>query len=308
MDIIKARQILLKGKTIYDMKLNVAYYARVSTDKQDQLNSLENQSKYFKEMILENKNWNLVGEYIDEGISGTAVTKRNNFLKMIEDSKKGMIDLIITKEISRFSRNVVDSIRYAEELLQNGTALYFLSDNINTLYPDSEFRLTLMSSLAQDEVRKLSERVKFGIKRMIKDGKVIGCPIGYTNDNGKLIINPKEKDIVEILFNLYSTGNYTFEYISNYLKDRGYLTKKGSKYSTATLRKILLNPRYKGYYTANLSYVESYKTHKKVRTPIDEVIMYKSDKIPVIIKEDIWNKANEIYSLKKHKTPAIRDL
>ena len=180
MNILKTRAELSSGKTIYDMNLNVGYYARVSTDKDDQLNSLENQSKYFREMISENKNWNLIGEYIDEGISGTQVLKRDNFLKMINDSKEGKLDLIITKEISRFSRNVVDSIKYTEELLNNGTVVYFLSDNINTIYPDSEFRLTLMSSLAQDEVRKLSERVKFGIKRMIKDGKIIGSSLtGY---------------------------------------------------------------------------------------------------------------------------------
>ena len=161
MNILKTRSELLSGKTIYDMDLNVGYYARVSTDKDDQLNSLENQSKYFREMINENKNWNLVGEYIDEGISGTQVNRRDNFLRMVSDSKKGKLDLIVTKEISRFSRNVVDSIKYTEELLNNGTVVYFLSDNINTIYPDSEFRLTLMSSLAQDEVRKLSEFYEF---------------------------------------------------------------------------------------------------------------------------------------------------
>lgn len=179
-NIAGARREIFNGKTIYEMKLNVGYYARVSTDKDDQVNSIENQSNYFKDMIKENNNWTLVGKYIDEGISGTSIKNRENFLKMIEDSKKGIIDLIVTKEISRFSRNVIDSIKYTEELLRNGTIVYFLSDNINTIYPDSEFRLSLMSSLAQDEVRKLSERVKFGIKRMIKDGKVIGGSLtGY---------------------------------------------------------------------------------------------------------------------------------
>ena len=112
MNIVKTRSELLLGKTIFDMNLNVAYYARVSTDKDDQLNSLENQSNYFKEMINENKNWKLVGEYIDEGISGTSIKNRDNFLRMIEDSKTGKLDLIVTKEISRFSRNVIDSIKY----------------------------------------------------------------------------------------------------------------------------------------------------------------------------------------------------
>ena len=174
MDIKKAREELRKGKTIYDMNLSVGYYARVSTDKDDQLNSLENQQKYFEEMISENKNWNLYRGYIDEGISGTAVNKRESFLQMIEDATMGRIDLILTKEISRFSRNTVDSIKYTEYLLKQGVIVYFLSDNLNTIQEDAEFRLTIMSSLAQDEVRKLSERVKFGINRMIKDGKLIG--------------------------------------------------------------------------------------------------------------------------------------
>lgn len=131
MNVLQTRSELLFGKTIFDMNLNVGYYARVSTDKDGQLNSLENQSNYFREMISENKKWNLVGEYIDEGISGTSVKNRDNFLRMIEDSKQGKLDLIVTKEISRFSRNVVDSIKYTEELLNNGTVVFFISDNIN---------------------------------------------------------------------------------------------------------------------------------------------------------------------------------
>lgn len=305
MNIVKIRNELLLGKTIFDMNLNVGYYARVSTDKDDQLNSLENQSNYFKEMINENKNWHLVGEYIDEGISGTSIKNRDNFLKMIEDSKTGKLDLIVTKEISRFSRNVIDSIKYTEELLNNGTVVFFISDNINTIYPDSEFRLTLMSSLAQDEVRKLSERVKFGIKRMIKDGKIIGNNLtGYYMKDGKMIINEKEKPIIETLFNLYVTGRYSFDKIAQILYEKGYKNKKNKAYSGTTLRKFLTNPRYKGYYTANLTKVENYKTHKKIKMPKEEHIIYKSDLIEPIVSEELWNKANKIYE-EKHKNRNI---
>lgn len=298
-NIAGARREIFNGKTIYEMKLNVGYYARVSTDKDDQVNSIENQSNYFKDMIKENNNWTLVGEYIDEGISGTSIKNRENFLKMLEDSKKGIIDLIVTKEISRFSRNVIDSIKYTEALLRNGTIVYFLSDNINTIYPDSEFRLSLMSSLAQDEVRKLSERVKFGIKRMIKDGKVIGGSLtGYYKKNGKMIVNENEKPIIEILFNLYITGKYSFERISKILYNKGYKNKKGKPYSGTTLKKILTNPRYKGYYTANMSRIESYKNHKRINLPSTEHIIYKTNLIEPIIPEEIWNKANEIYNHK----------
>lgn len=299
MNIIKVREELLSGVSIYDLNLHVGYYARVSTDKEDQINSLENQSNYFKDMIKDHPNWSLVGEYIDEGISGTNIKNRTNFLRMIEDSQKGKLDLIVTKEISRFSRNVIDSIQYTEELLKNGTVVLFLTDNINTIYPDSEFRLALMSSLAQDEVRKLSERVKFGINRKIKEGKLIGNTLtGYKYVDGRLVINPEEKEIIEIIFNEYCKGE-TFTSISNYLYSLGYKTKKNTKYSTTTLRKILLNPRYKGYYTAKLTRVESYKTHKKVACKEEEKIIYKSDLIEPIISENLWNKANKMYSIRK---------
>jgi len=297
MNIKSAREELQVGKTIYDMNLRVAYYARVSTDKDDQLNSLENQSNYFKEMIEENDNWTLVNSYIDEGISGTAVKKRESFLRMIEDAKLGKIDMILTKEISRFSRNTVDSIKYTEKLLKYGAIVHFLSDNLNTIFPDSEFRLAIMSSLAQDEVRKLSERVKFGMKRMVKDGKLIGGGnlTGYFKKDGKLVINEEEREIIEIIFNLYATGKYSFLAISDKLRQKGYLNTKGNPYSDTTIKKIVMNPRYKGYYTANLSYVEDYKSHRKIYNHKDEWIIYKDiEKCPPIINEELWNRANDV--------------
>ncbi len=299
MDIIKARQQLLIGKTIYDMKLKVADYGRVSTDKDDQLNSLENQVNYFSDMISGVKNWTHVKSYVDEGISGTQVNKRDQFLKMIEDAKLGKIDLILTKEVSRFARNTVDSIEYTELLLKYGVIVFFISDNINTIYPDSEFRLTLMASMAQDEVRKLSERVKFGIKRSIKDGKLGGSSLtGYDKKNGKLIINEQEAPIVRILFSLYASGQYGFSKIAKILKDKGYYTKRGKQFSTTTLKKMLKNYRYKGYYTANLSTVENYKTHRKKINPKDEWIIYKdkTGNVPAIISEELWDRANKIYN------------
>ena len=304
MDVKKAREELRKGKTIYDMNLRVGYYARVSTDKDDQLNSLENQQNYFEEMIAENKNWTLVRGYIDEGISGTAVKHRDSFLKMIEDATLGKIDLILTKEISRFSRNTVDSIKYTEYLLKNGVIVYFLSDNLNTIQEDAEFRLTIMSSLAQDEVRKLSERVKFGVNRMIKDGKLIGGNLtGYFKKNGRYEINPKEAPIIEYLFTTYASGSIGLKKIGEELATMGYLNSKGEPYSQTTLAKFLTNPRYKGYYTARLTEVEDYKTHKKKKVPKEKQVIYKDDRIPAIISEELWDKANILHE-KRKKLPS----
>ena len=308
MDIRKTREELRKGKTIYDMPLRVAYYARVSTDKDDQLNSLENQKNYFEEQIRENKNWIFAGGFIDEGISGTAVKNRTQFLNMIEASTLGKIDMIITKEISRFSRNTADSIKYTQYLLKNGVIVYFLSDNLNTIQEDSEFRLTIMSSLAQDEVRKLSERVKFGINRMIKERKLIGGNLtGYYKKNGKYEINPKEEPIITYLFETYATGKVGLKKIGQDLAKMGYLNSKGDVYSQTTMAKFLTNPRYKGYYTARLTEVEDYKTHKKKKVDKEKQIIEKDDRIPAIVSEELWDKANALHE-KRKKHPASHKL
>lgn len=300
MNIKKAREDLRKGKAIYDMPLKVGYYARVSTDKDDQLNSLENQQRYFEDYIKENKDWTFFKAYIDEGISGTAVKNRTQFLKMIEDATLGKIDLILTKEISRFSRNTVDSIKYTEYLLKNGVIVYFLSDNLNTIQEDAEFRLTIMSSLAQDEVRKLSERVKFGINRMIKDRKLIGGNLtGYYKKDGRYEINEEEAPIIRYLFETYASGKVGLKKIGEDLAKMGYLNSKGEVYSGTSLAKFLTNPRYKGFYTAKLTEVVDYKNHTKRKVPKDQQIIEKDDRIPAIISEELWDKVNALYNKRK---------
>ena len=158
MNVLQVRRELRNGKTIFDLPLRVTFYARVSTDKDEQINSLENQVQYYTELVQSKPNWTFVPGYIDEGISGTSTKKRDSFLRMITDAKAGRFDFIITKEISRFSRSTLDSIQYTQELLEHDVGVLFQNDNINTLDSDSEFRLVVMAGVAQDEVRKLSER------------------------------------------------------------------------------------------------------------------------------------------------------
>jgi DNA invertase Pin-like site-specific DNA recombinase len=145
--------------------LNVGGYGRVSTDKTDQLNSLAAQIKYFTEYINSHPGWNFVGVYYDEGITGTSVKKREGFNRMIEDAEKKKLDLILTKEVSRFARNTVDTLSYTRRLSEKGVGVIFTSDNIDTREKDGELRLTIMASIAQEESRKISERVKWGIRR-----------------------------------------------------------------------------------------------------------------------------------------------
>ena len=177
MNILQLRSELRSGRTIFDLPLRVTFYARVSTDKDEQLNSLENQVQYYTELIQSRPSWTFIPGYIDEGLSGTTTKRRDSFLRMIRDAKAGRFDFIITKEISRFSRSTLDSIQYTQELLDHGVGVLFQNDNINTLDTDSEFRLVVMAGVAQDEVRKLSERLKFGFRQAIKNGRVLGLSL-----------------------------------------------------------------------------------------------------------------------------------
>ena len=297
MDIYDIRTSLNAGKTIYDLPLRVTYYARVSTDKDEQLHSLSAQVRYYTEFIQRCDNWTFVDGYIDEGISGTSVGKRENFLRMIEDAGANRFDFIVTKEISRFSRNTLDSIQYTQELLRCGVGVLFQSDNINTLMPDAELRLTIMSSIAQDEVRKISERVKFGFKRAIENGVVLGNSRiwGYEKQAGSLVIKEDEAEIVRIIFDLYANQQMGIRTIANHLTDRGYKNTRGNDFSFSTIRGILCNPKYKGYYCGGKSCKYDYKIKDRKYFAREEWVMYKDEEtVPPIVSEELWEKANMI--------------
>ena len=287
----------MTGKSVYDIPLRVTFYARVSTDRDEQLNSLENQITYFEKYIKGIENWTYINGYIDEGISGSSALKRDDFLRMIEDGKNSKFDLILTKEISRFSRSTLDSIKYTQDLLSYGVGVLFQSDNINTILPDSELRLTIMASVAQEEVRKLSERVRFGLKRTIEKGEVLGNNKiwGYRVENKALFTDDEESKMVKMLFTLYAEGQYGFYTISNLLFEKGYTTRKGTPFNNTTLKRIIQNPKYKGFYRTNTIRTLDYKTKKQIKLPKDEWITYESkDKIPPIVSEELWEKANAI--------------
>ena len=309
MNLISIRNKLLSGTPISNLNLRVTYYGRVSTNQDIQLSSLSNQEDYFKQMILNNINWTYIEGYIDEGITGTSTLKRTNFLRMINDAKQNKFDLIITKEISRFSRNTLDSIKYTRELLNYGVAVLFLNDNINTIYPDSELRLTIMSSMAQDEIRRLSERVKFGVSMSIKKGKLLGNNklYGYNKKNNKLYINKKASLIIKEIFTLYGIYNKSTTYIRDYLNNKGITTNYGNKWSTTTIQRILKNPKYKGFYCANKTFTEDYMSKKVKYLSKEEWVIYKSSKqIPIIIEESLWNKVNnKLTNNSKHITKNV---
>ena len=307
MELYKIREEL-KYKSINDIPLKVTFYARVSTDKYEQKNSLENQISFFKDMISQNSNWTYVEGYIDEGISGTSTEKRDSFLKMIEDGKAKKFDLILTKEVSRFARDTLDSIANTRELLKYDVGVQFLNDGINTLMPDSELRLTIMSSLAQDEVRKLSERVKFGYQRSIKNGRVLGNNDiwGYDKKDCKLVINEEEAKVIKRIFELYTTGKYGFNTVAKMLYDEGYKNKNGNKFSMTTIAYIIRNPKYKGYYCGNKTTVADYKLKTIVKKDKEDWVVYKDyENVPPIVSEEIWELAQKIYNQRSAKVKDI---
>lgn len=295
MDLYTVRNNIMRGAALQELNLRVCFYARVSTDKDEQLHSLSNQISFFNDYIGKIPNWEFVCSYIDEGISGTQVKKREEFLRMIRDAKRHKFDLILTKEISRFSRSTLDSIKYTQELLSNGVGVYFLNDNINTILPDSELRLTIMSSIAQDEVRRLSERVSFGMKRSIDNGVVLGSSniYGYVKDKGKLVIDDEQAKMIKIIFDRYANTTDGLSKVSRYLFNLGYKSRNGKRIDTTILTRIIENPKYKGYYCGHKSKVLDYRTKQRKRLNESDWIIYKDyDNVPPIVSCELWERAN----------------
>jgi len=298
MDIHTIRQHL-KTKTVYDIPLRVTFYARVSSESDEQLNSLGNQVSYYEEFIRKNPAWEFVEGYIDEGLSAATTKRRENFHRMVEDGKAGQFDLIITKEITRFARNTLDSIQYTRELLSAGVGVFFQNDNINTFDEDSELRLTIMSGIAQDELRKLSSRVKFGHAQAIKKSVVLGNSriFGYVKDGGRLVVDETEALMVRELFELYATGLYSMKQIETIFWEKGYRNHNGKKIAHTTMSGMISNPKYKGYYVGNKVKVIDLFTKKQKFLPPEEWVMFKDETgeiVPAIVDEELWEQANAV--------------
>ena len=289
---------IMLGEKIYNLPLRVCYYCRVSTDSDVQLNSLDNQLEYYENYIKSKPKWIFSGGYIEEGKTGVRVDVRPSFKKMIQDAKHKKFDLIITKEVSRFARDLEDSIHYIRELKDSGVGVFFENQNLNTFDYNSELILNIMFNLAQDESRKLSSRVKFGHRQAIENGHVLGSSniTGYRKDNCKLVIVENEAKFIKTLFELYATGKYGFLKLSKKLSELGYLNKKGKLYDKDSLKRMIENPKYKGYYRARTYEILDYRTKRRKKNNLDEQILYKckDGSIPAIISEELWDQANRI--------------
>jgi len=303
MNIYEIRDAIKLGQRIYDLPLRVTSYSRVSTDSRDQLNSLQAQTRYYDEFFDRYPMWIRVEGYVDEGITGTRTKKREDFNRMIEDAMNNNFDLILTKEVSRFARNTVDSLNYTRKLLNAGVGVFFQNDNICTLDSDGELRLTIMSSIAQEESRKISDRVKWGKQQSRNHGRVSGTNRiwGYKKNNGKLVIDEKEAKMVQLIYSMYTDG-IGLRIIRKELTKLGHKSRSGKELTEATLSDILKNPKYKGWFVEGKSKIENYLDGRQKDIPRKDWIMYSApDIIPPLVSEEIWDKCNKILTERAEK-------
>ena len=275
--------------------IKVASYCRVSTDREDQINSFESQQKFFREYIERHPDWELCEVYADEGITGTSTKKRTQFKRMINDAYAGKFKLIITKEVSRFSRNLLDTIAYTRELKSLGIGVIFMNDGFTSLDPDSELRLSIMGSIAQEESRKTSSRVKWGQTRQMERGVVFGTSLlGYDVCDGKLTINPEGAEIVRLIFHKYGIEKKGTSIIARELREAGFKTYRDNVvWSGSHIVKILHNEKYVGDLVQKKTITPDYLTHtKKYNRGEEELITIKDHHEPIIERE-LWDTVQE---------------
>ena len=280
---------------ILNRQRRVAIYGRVSTEHEAQVNAMENQKAWYEGIAQQHPEWSIVGRYFDEGITGTAAQKRPAFMQMLEDARLRKFDLLITREVCRFARNVVDTLSITRELAQINVEVYFIQDNIRTMDGDGELRLSLMATLAQEESRKISERVLAGQKISRQKGVLYGTGniLGYDRVNGTYVINPEQAYVVRKIFELYAAG-MGYSKICAELIRLGCKNAHGDvKWTMERIGRILRNATYKGYIGYNKSHSDGYLSQKRVNHR-DEAFEYIKGNFEPIVSEELWNRCEEI--------------
>lgn len=288
-------EMMNQERKMLDKKRKVAAYCRVSTDNEDQANSFESQQRYFKQYIEHHPDWELYEIFADEGISGTNTKKRKQFNRMIACAKNGDFDLIITKEISRFARNTLDSIYYTRDLKKHGVAVIFMNDGINTMDGDAELRLAIMSSIAQEESRKTSERVKWGQKRQMEQGVVFGrSMLGYDVKDGKMTINEDGAKIVRLIFHKFVNEGKGTHVIARELREEGIAPMRVKEWQNTVILRVIRNEKYCGDLVQKKTYTPDFLSHeKKYNRGQEEFVIIKDHHDPIVSRE-LFEKANRI--------------
>lgn len=228
-------------------KLRVAAYARVSTDSEEQLLSLDTQKNHYETYIKARPDWEYAGLYFDEGITGTKLAKRDGLLQLISDCERGLIDYIIIKSISRFSRNTVDSIEVVRKLCSMGIYIFFEKENIDTGKMESELLLSILSSLAESESHSIAENSKWSIQKRFQNGtfKISYPPYGYENVNGKMVIDGEKAETVRWIFSEILAGK-TPAVVAKELNKKGIPSKRGGRWEGHVINSMIRNEKYTG--------------------------------------------------------------
>ena len=281
-------------------KINVAAYARVSSDKDAMLHSLLQQREYYENLITNNYSWNYVNVYVDEGITGTK-TNRPQFTKMIEDAKKGKIDLIVTKSISRFARNTLTLLNTVRELKELNVDIYFEEENIHTLQSEGELLLSILASKAEEESRSVSENMRWRIKKNFSEGLSWGTHLyGYEYKNNEYKVIPQEAIVVRRIFDLFLSGNGVNK-ISKTLTELGYFNRNNKPFPPSTIRKMLLNEYYTGNKLLQKTYRKDYLSKKKELNKGLLPQYYVEESHEAIISNDEYLAVKELFMLKANK-------
>lgn len=295
-----SKTMCLKGNVKYKL-IRTCAYCRVSTDNEDQKTSYDSQRIHYKNMIEENPDWEFVGIYADEGITGTQTKKREQFNQMMSDALNGKIDLILAKSISRFARNTVDTLNCVRLLREHNVDVYFEKENIHTLGLSNELFLTLYSAFAQAESESISENVKAGVRMKMKRGELVGkyAPFGYLYDKEKDLIYPDEskKDIVTYIFEEYAKG-VGFRTIALNLNSLGIPSPSNLKWCHASVRRIIINEKYVGDLKTGKYYTENVLTHKKKVNYGEKEQYFTSNHHEPIISRELWDKCQEILTIR----------
>ena len=249
--------------------LRVAAYCRVSTKKDEQLNSYENQKAYYTEKIMANPDWTMADIFADEGITGTSAYKRKDFLRMIRHCRQGKIDMILAKSVSRFARNTVDTLNYTRELRGMGIPVIFEEQNINSIYPESEFLITIHGAFAQSESEGISSRVKWGKHQAMRTGKAniqYKTLLGYEkNPDGEMVVNAEQAETVRRIYEMYLSGQ-TLRSIKEALESGGFKNSAGTmEWTTSNLRTILSDEKYCGDVLLQKTFIQDCISKKVIK-------------------------------------------
>lgn len=286
------------GRAVRVERIRVAAYCRVSTDGDEQLGSFESQKLYYEQKIADNPEWVNAGIFADEAITGTKTDKRNGFQEMIVRCQNGEIDMILTKSISRFARNTVDTLNYVRMLKDKNIAIFFEKENINTLDMNGELLLTIMSSLAQQEVESLSQNVKIGLQMKMKRGEMVGfngC-FGYDYDpeTKTLSVNEDEAQTVRMIYDMYLQG-YGTTTIAKRLIELGIKNKKGEvSWHTHGVMGIIKNEKYKGDILLGKTFTTDPISKRRLANFGEENQYYIRDHHEPIVSREVWDEAERI--------------